>query len=112
MTCSSILLDHFLELTDSDIDFPDCGHLLLGSGGNLLDQVGCRPDHRHGPLQQAAGILGDCNAFLGKIADLLGSGLTSFRELADLAGDDGEPFTMSTGASRLDGGIQARRLVW
>ena len=110
MTCRRVLLHHLLELADPHVDFPDRRHLLLRRRGNLLDQVGRGPDHRHGSFQQPSRILGDRHAFLGEVADLLGRGLASLSELAHFAGNDGKPLSVGSGAGGLDGRVERQEI--
>lgn len=106
-----ILLHDFLQLADAQVNLADGVHLLLGCLGNLLDQVGGIADLGHRPIEQCAGILGNGDAFLGKVADLLSGGLAPFREFSDLARDDREAFTMRPARAASIAAFSARRLV-
>ena len=110
VTGRRILLNNFVELAHADVDLPDRRHLFLRGGGDFLNQVRGIPDHRHGPVEKLAGVLGDRDASPGELADLLRGGLAAFGEFADLTGDDREALALRTRPRGLDRRVQGQQV--
>ena len=72
MTCSRILLDHFVKLTDAQIDLLNSVTLFLTCGSDFLNQSGGFANHGNDSFQKLASIYGHLDGPRSQFANLLG----------------------------------------